>query len=185
MPEKMIAELCSPTLSGSKCANRINCEYESKERLNHDVLDMNRRLSGKGLHMMVLSYPCKNRALIYIFRPCMLQKELNLPENRSLMEKLGYEDARIGCCLNQLRQKLTEHTEFPHEIGCFLGYPTEDVIGFMKHEKCCYHGVWKVYGNVEKAKELFARYESCTRKCMDLFEKGVPIEEIAVSDERG
>ena len=183
MPEKMIAELCSPTLSGIKCANLINCEYESKERLNHDVLDMNRRLSGKGLHMMVLSYPCKNRALIYIFRPCMLQKELNLPENRSLMEKLGYEDARIGCCLNQLRQKLTEHTEFPHEIGVFLGYPLKDVVGFIENRgqnfTCC--GCWKAYGDPAAARKHFAQLSKCTAVYLRLFHSGTPILRLAVA----
>ena len=201
MPERMIAELCSPTLSGVKCANLFNCAFESKDKLIHDVMDMNQRLHGKGLHMMILSYPSKNRALIYIFRPCMLQKELNLPETRSLMETLGYKDHRMGACLNVLcnrlsvistvhslfsrsnsaLDRLSEGSEFPHEIGCFLGYPIEDVRGFMNQKPCIFHGVWKVYGNVDRAKELFDLYDSCTKKNLALYDEGVPIEKIAIA----
>lgn len=56
MPEKMIAELCSPTLSGVKCANLFNCEYETKEKLQEDIAEMNARLARKGIHMMVLLF---------------------------------------------------------------------------------------------------------------------------------
>jgi hypothetical protein len=45
----------------------------------------------------------------------------------------------------------------------FLGYPIDDVLGFVKyrgrHYKFC--GFWKVYGNVEQAKDDFCRYELC------------------------
>ncbi len=181
MPEKTIAELCSPTLSGVKCANLFNCEYETKEQLQEDIAEMNARLARKGIHMMVLSYPSKNRALIYIFRPRLLQSKLDEPHTRKLMKSLGYEDHRMGYCLNVLRNKLTSYQEFPHEIGCFLGYPFEDVIGFMKHQKCSYYGVWKVYGNVEQAKKLFDLYDSVTKQNLYLFEAGMSLEEIAVA----
>ncbi len=39
--------------------------------------------------------------------------------------------------------------DFPHEIDVFLGYPCEDVRGFIRHGgqgyKLC--GYWKVYGD--------------------------------------
>lgn len=181
MPERMIAELCSPTLFKVKCANLFNCEYETKESLIRQIQEMNARLASKGIHMMILGYPSKGRALIYIFRPSMLQSKMDEPETRELMEELGYKDHRIGNCLNVLRDKFSEHSEFPHEIGCFLGYPCVDVKGFMNNEPCTYHGVWKVYGDVEKAKELFELYDTCTKKCVDEFDNGMSLEEIAVA----
>lgn len=131
--------------------------------------------------MMVLSYPGKNHALIYMFRPKLLQEALDVPDTRELMKEMGYSDHRIGCCLNVLRNKFVSSHQFPHEIGCFLGYPSEDVIGFMKNEKCVYHGMWKVYGNVEEAKKKFALYEHVTQRCTALFQSGMPLEEIAVA----
>lgn len=47
--------------------------------------------------------------------------------------------------------------DFPHEIGLFLGYPLEDVQGFIENRaegyKCV--GCWKVYGDEEYAKQEF------------------------------
>jgi hypothetical protein len=55
---------------------------------------------------------------------------------------------------------------FPHEIGLFLGYPVGDVLGFVEHKgrdyKLC--GYWKVYGDVERAKLCFRRYDLCRRR---------------------
>jgi hypothetical protein len=60
--------------------------------------------------------------------------------------------------------------DFPHEIGIFLGYPVEDVRGFVAHKgrnyKLC--GYWKVYGDVEKAKKCFRRYDACREYCRAL-----------------
>jgi ribosomal protein S24E len=48
-------------------------------------------------------------------------------------------------------------------VGLFLGYPLDDVQGFIKnrgsHYKLC--GAWKVYGDVEKARNHFRKYELC------------------------
>ena len=43
-----------------------------------------------------------------------------------------------------------EHKQFPHEMGLLLGYPIEDVRGFIEHNGCgcLYSGYWKVYRNV-------------------------------------
>ena len=46
---------------------------------------------------------------------------------------------------------------FPHEIGVILGYPLEDVKGYMENggQKCLLNGYWKVYNNPEEAKRKF------------------------------
>ena len=64
----------------------------------------------------------------------------------------------------QLIKRMCADEEFPHEIGLFLGYPPEDVRGFIENgaENCKCVGCWKVYGNVEAAKKTFAKYKKCT-----------------------
>ena len=48
--------------------------------------------------------------------------------------------------------------------GCSSSYPPEDVKGFIDNKaenfKCA--GLWKVYGDEKRARELFARYKRCT-----------------------
>ena len=52
-------------------------------------------------------------------------------------------------------------------MGLFLGYPPEDVRGFIENRAagCKLIGCWKVYGDVDAAKEKFASFERCTRAC--------------------
>ncbi len=48
--------------------------------------------------------------------------------------------------------------QFPHEIGLFLGYPPEDVCGYIRNKGKCQKctGHWQVYGdeNFALAKDL-------------------------------
>ena len=66
---------------------------------------------------------------------------------------------------NQQTFKGDESGEFPHEVGLFLSHPPEEVKGFIAHRandfKCA--GLWKVYGNEEKARSLLAKYKNARR----------------------
>lgn len=57
--------------------------------------------------------------------------------------------------------KLRFQQSFPHEIGIFLGIPLEDVICFIEspEKECLLCGYWKVYSNIEYAKESFLKYD--------------------------
>ena len=65
------------------------------------------------------------------------------------MERYGYTDTSVDGAIEWLRMRLASGDGFPHEIGLFLGYPVEDVLGFIENAgqncKCC--GCWKVYCN--------------------------------------
>ena len=65
-------------------------------------------------------------------------------------------------CLLQLRRRLAQSGQFPHEIGLFLGYPPCDVLGFLhdagRHSKLS--GYWQVYGDAQAALALFAKYKN-------------------------
>lgn len=65
--------------------------------------------------------------------------------------------------LDDLQMRMIQTADFPHEIGLFLGYPVEDVLGFLenKGKNYSYCGHWKVYSDVERAKKLFAQYDRC------------------------
>ena len=83
---------------------------------------------------------------------------------RGLLERFGY--SRYLCteqCLERLSQRCCRHKDFPHEIGLFLDYPVEDVLGFILHRGCDFKlcGYWKVYGDEEKARCTFRKYDKC------------------------
>ena len=72
---------------------------------------------------------------------------------------------------------------FPDEIGLFLGYPPEDVQGFMENKAARHKlaGCWKVYGDVDAAQQTFARYKKCTRVYLDQWRRGATLERLTVS----
>lgn len=83
----------------------------------------------------------------------------------------GYTGTAPAACLDVLRRKLAISSDFPHEIGLFLGYPLGDVIGFIENhgQNCLCCGVWKVYTNPEAAAGAFRKFSKCTRVYRRLF----------------
>ena len=80
---------------------------------------------------------------------------------------------------------MTGRCSFPHEIGFFLGYPYEDVIGFIANEgeNFLCSGCWKVYAKERDAQTCFCCYKNCTNMYQQLFDEGVSIECLAAVDE--
>lgn len=37
--------------------------------------------------------------------------------------------------MNRLAERIQQEPQFPHEIGIFLGYPVEDVLGFIENKE--------------------------------------------------
>ena len=83
----------------------------------------------------------------------------------------------------RLLRRLTACPCFPHEIGLFLGYPLEDVRGFMencgRNYRLC--GCWKVYGDPEAALRCFARYRKCARLYLQRYTEGHSLSRLTVA----
>mgnify|MGYP002089819165 CR=1 FL=1 len=151
MSEDLIIKHCSPTLAGIKTANLFNCPYSSRLECECDVRKLNKMFCKKGIKVLPLKFS-NGKALIYIFRPSRLAVDLSDEYACKLLESQGYHSHDAARCIRELRHRLKDSTEFPHEIGLFLGYPPEDVRGFILHKgNCCkYSGCWKVYGMKKK-----------------------------------
>ena len=182
MSEETLVQLCAPTLAGLKTGNLFAAEYHSPQEVRDQVRRLNRVLVPRGLRAMPMRYG-KARALIYVYRPDRLQKDLMDEQAKSLLREQGYDGLAPAGCLSRLRQRLTQEPEFPHEIGLFLGYPAEDVAGFIAHgardAKCT--GFWKVYGDPVQAEETFRRFRKCTKNYRAAYEKHSSIDKLVVS----
>lgn len=68
-----------------------------------------------------------------------------------------------------------EHKQFPHEMGLLLGYPIEDVRGFIEHNGCgcLYSGYWKVYRNVPLKKKMFEDFEKAKESVIQLLAEDI------------
>ena len=125
----------------------------------------------------------QQRVLLYLYRPAVLKQDLQDELARQVLEQEGYPGSSCGKCLARLIKKLREEQEFPHEIGLFLSYPPEDVKGFIDNHAGNYKlsGIWKVYGDVEKAQQLFRQYKKCTDIYCSLWKKGSRMDQLAVA----
>lgn len=79
--------------------------------------------------------------------------------------------------------RLCLEEEFPHEIGVFLGYPLDDVKGFIRHKGRDYTfcGCWKCYGDPQAARRRFERYRRCTAVLRRRYAEGTPITQLIVA----
>ena len=162
MSEDLVIRHCAPTLAGIKTGNLFSCACPCKAALTKELCRLNRKLVPKGIRILPLKVR-KGRALIYVYRPNALECDLADHRSRGLLLRYGYTPGDSNRCVIHLIRRLRSDGEFPHEIGIFLGYPLEDVDGFITHqgENCKLCGCWKVYGNVEQARRTFASYEKC------------------------
>lgn len=183
MSEETLVQLCAPTLAGLKTGNLFAAEYHSPQEVRDQVRRLNRVLVPRGLRAMPMRYG-KARALIYVYRPDRLQKDLMDEQAKSLLREQGYDGLAPAGCLSRLRQRLTQNPEFPHEIGLFLGYPPEDVRGFMEHRPCKCVGCWKVYGDPAAAERVFRQYKKCTETYCNRWRKGATLSQLIVAGER-
>ena len=181
MSDEIIVQQCSPTLAGLKTGNMFTCPFENEMEMTINIRKWNDLQVKKGLRVLPLRFHDGN-ALIYVFRPSSLTKDLKDCMAYRLLQERGYTADIPDRCVIELIKKFGECEEFPHEIGLFLGYPPEDVNGFIENKadgyKCV--GFWKVYGDVKKARKLFAKYKRCTDKYCYQFSKGRGIESLAV-----
>ena len=181
MSEELLVRHCSPTLAGLKTANMFSCTFASREELREHLRKLNHVFVKKGLRAIPLRYR-NGKALIYVFRPDRLREDLCDREACAILRQQGYAGDAPHLCLNQLIRRIQETSDVPHEIGLFLGYPPEDVTGFMEHRPACdCPGPWKVYGDPEKARLRFDQYKKCTQIYCDQLTKGQSIDRLTVS----
>lgn len=182
MFEELLIRQCSPTLAGLKTGSLFCMPFADRETLLRQMRRYNMIFREKGISVFPVRIG-ENRALIYMCRPKKLKADLENTLTKELLSAAGYKNGGVGTVLSVLLQKLrSESAVFPHEIGLFLGYPPEDVRGFMQNKGrgCKLAGCWKVYGDEKSAQRTFALYKKCTRLYSKKYASGQPIDRLAV-----
>ena len=182
MSEKQVIKHCAPTLAGLKSGSMFSCRAQSKEEILHELRRYNRLLRPKGIRFILLRLS-QGRALIYLYRITHLRRALANRLARRHLAALGYPVDNVGACVAKLAARIRASQEFPHEVGFFLGYPPEDVLGFIRDgsRACKAVGHWKVYGDEEAARRRFAQLNKCTAAYTALFASGKTLERLCVA----
>ena len=184
MLSRTIIEHAAPTLAGVKTANLFT--VKSGEHITvEEMRSLNHMLSKRGLRLVPIRKTGKY-TLLYLYNPARLARDLQHPMAQQILCDKGYCPRNPVRCISLLVQRLACEAEFPHEIGLFLGYPPEDVAGFMENPnagvKCS--GCWKVYSNPEKATRTFERYRRCTEAYCKAADRGRTLESLVVDVRR-
>ena len=161
------ARQCAPVIMGIKEANllKINTKNEKKTR---------KLFEGTNIEMKKL-YSINQSSVYIVYKRNMLESYVRRPENMDILLENDYRDMDFDSMLNVLsarcRKWTKDYNDYPHEIGIFLGYPTNDVKGFIKNKGHNFleMGYWKVYSDVNEARRLFSAYNEAEDKVMKYF----------------
>ena len=178
MLDHLIVQYGAPTLAGIKTGSIFNVPYESETSLLEDIRDVNRRFTKSSLRIFLIRF-IRNRAVLYLVRLNMLAKDIRASEAESLLCERGYNPEKTAECISRLFHRMKTEEEFPHELGLFLGYPPEDVRGFIENRPCIFTGAWRVYGNEKQARKTFSAFRKCTGELENSYCRGVPLEMLA------
>ena len=151
--EEALIEHCSPTLAGVKPASLFRFCPRDSALFARRFLALRQQFAARGLRLVK---GCRRTGsyLLYLYRERDLAEVLGRREHRDFLRAMGYTPWEApGDCLRQLAARLCLEEEFPHEIGVFLGYPLDDVKGFIRHKGRDYTfcGCWKCYGDPQAA----------------------------------
>lgn len=182
--ERQLAQHCSPAISGIKPANIITFPVKEGEKgpgISRLAAGYDRYLKKRDLRFQILC-ECPGRCLLMVYRPSLLERHLRQPQVREILVREGYDTESLENMVGQLAGRVgrSGSCEFPHEIGLFLGYPVEDVVGFMENrgKNYLYSCYWKVYSDVERAKAWCSQWERVRDGLVKVVDSGVSISEM-------
>lgn len=157
--DRLLAAYCSPTLAGIKPASLVSCSRAEHPDLPRQLQGYRQAFAARGICFDILC-ACQERYLLLVYHRAQLAGHMEDKRVQRVLTRFDYPaGAPLETLLDGLRQRIAAQAGFPHEISLFLGYPIEDVVGFIRNEGrgCKLCGYWKVYGDAEAASRLFDR----------------------------
>lgn len=159
--ESVMGCFASPVVSKLKCARLLNLTRGTEDMAgawNRVGESVSLRL---GLGALRISFHGRSE-LVLLYDDALLKESISSDEARSFLRGFGYPDdfSSIVPHLEHLAKRF--ESSIPHEVGVFLGYPVEDVAGFIENggRRAKLSGYWKVYGDEAAA---LAKFEDFRR----------------------
>lgn len=175
MLEYHLTKNCYATLDFLRVAN----VFSIKRKVSYkEISDLNRLLNKINIYVVPLKISSAN-SLIYVYNEKKLCEYLGLKNISCFLAKYGY-NTNINYSITKLKNSLSNYDCFPHEIGIFLGYPLEDVKGFIdnKGKNYIFFEYWKVYDNEKQRREDFKKFKESKKRYLAFTENNTPLSEI-------
>ncbi len=174
--ELQLALQCAPLITGLKISNLLTISSDG-------FCLVEKIISGSFISMYPL-LETEEKTVILLYQKERLEKYLRMMQVQKLLTEEGYPSCLLEDILPVLCEKYEAYVEtkndFPHELGLLLGYPPEDVEGFIRHrgKNCLCTGYWKVYADKERKLRLFEKYEYAKENLIQLLHYGLKMTEI-------
>lgn len=172
--DRLFAAYCSPTLAGIKAGSLVACDRALYPDLPRRIRDYQKAFATRGFHFEIVC-ACRERWLLLVYQRERLAMSLTEDRAARLLRHFGYPAGQdVDALLYHLKRRMAANESFPHEIGLFLGYPYEDVEGFIRNSGKGYKlsRYWKVYGDAEETSRLFDRLARVCRTVVSRVEQG-------------
>lgn len=196
--ELQMALQCAPVITGVKVSNLLNiklCGYRQMVEI----------LKDSDICMYTLGATC-GRVNVFIYNVKKLSAFVQRADVKRLLSELGYDDMGLPEILAEFREKYQQYLKsrgrftskqpaqtdqaggdgalgkewFPHEMGLLLGYPPEDVEGFIQQsgKNALCSGYWKVYEDAEAKQKTFHIFECAEERLIQLLSNGLHMRDI-------
>lgn len=174
--QKEIAYQCAPLWLDIKLGNTLIISSKFIKNLNQLLLNTR-------IHYAKLGY-INDKILFLLYDKEQLDFYLHSQKTEKFLQACGYKERTTEEVLIHLAKRYKAYyegkREFPHELGVFLGYPIEDIIGFMENngKNYLFSGCWKVYNKNFKQKELFYYYKEARKLVLYLLDNGINLNQM-------
>lgn len=174
--EIQLALQCAPIITRLKISNLLIVESDKESKIKEILKDT--EIS----YFILLTR--NNKTTFLLYRADELEQYFLKKEVKELLKVLGYKRCELKhilfICQRRYKLYMTERDNFPHEIGLLLGYPIEDVHGFIQNEgkNFLYSGYWKVYKNISQKIELFEKFDCAKENMIKMIACGMKIQQI-------
>lgn len=174
--ETQLALQCAPLIMGLKVSNLFIIPAE-----NETVVQMVLKHSGISCFRLLRT---TEKITYLLYRRKDLEQVIEHPKMRAFFQREGYERFTLGTILYTFQRRyesyMTAGGMFPHEMGLLLGYPLDDVTGFIeqKGKNYLYAGYWKVYADMGEKIRLFQAFEAAKETLIQAVARGIRMEEL-------
>lgn len=149
-----ISPVCEKIMNASIISINNKKDIEIWDNISSKIIDCYR------INVEVM-HKTDNNIILFFYDHDRLKSLLNNASVLKFLDNIGYKNiSSVDDILNVLKQKY-KINDFPHEIGIFLGYPLNDVFGFIENNgkgfKACKY--WKVYDDVDYANNIFNKID--------------------------
>ena len=165
---------CAPLLTGIKMSNLLHVREDQQMAAMFEMTPVSGRIL----------YRKDGRISVLLYRERRLKRFLSVGKVRRLLDSFGYRDMELPEILSRLSDRYQRHMDgkgdFPHEIGLLLGYPPEDVSGFIENggKNFLCSGYWKVYKDPARARRIFDGYDRVREAAIRMAGSGTGIRDI-------